>query len=159
MFRPPKPASMTLNLAPMVDVMMCLIIFFLLASTMVARENFAMDLPFAVTAAEKSKDELGNRVVINVLHGEERGVEETRYAVVQWTGTQVAEVMLAPGDVEQFVADRARAARERGKELTCVIRADEDAWYADVEVVLRAAGKAQIADVVFAANRGTGPTE
>src|SRR5690606_38234353 len=37
--RIPKPANMTLNLAPMVDVMMCLIIFFLLGSRLVAERD------------------------------------------------------------------------------------------------------------------------
>jgi biopolymer transport protein ExbD len=145
---------MDLNLAPMVDVMMCLIIFFLLASKMVASENFELALPWAAAAKEVSKSQLGNRVVINVMRGEIGGEEETRYAVVNWDGKQVRETQLRAAQVSDFVSARAKAARELGKDIRCVIRADEEAHYADVEVVLRAAGLAQIEQVVFAANRG-----
>jgi biopolymer transport protein ExbD len=48
MFKPPEPANLDLNLAPMVDVMMCLIIFFLLASKLVQAENYELELPWAV---------------------------------------------------------------------------------------------------------------
>ncbi|MBN2447607.1 MAG: biopolymer transporter ExbD, partial [Phycisphaerae bacterium] len=67
MFKAPKPVSMTLNLAPMVDVMMCLIIFFLLASQLVDSENFEMKLPWAAAAETVAQSELGRRVTINVV--------------------------------------------------------------------------------------------
>ena len=66
MGRPPKPVPMTLNLAPMVDVLMCLIIFFLLASKMVAAEHYAVDLPWAVAARNVEASDLGTRVTITV---------------------------------------------------------------------------------------------
>ncbi len=66
LFRPPKPVAMTLNLAPMVDVMMCLIIFFLLASKLVDAQHRPLNLPYAQAALEVKRSELGPRVVINV---------------------------------------------------------------------------------------------
>lgn len=160
MFRAPEPANMDLNLAPMVDVMMCLIIFFLLASKIVDAEDVrALELPWAVAAAEVEKAELGNRVTINVLRPDPDPAAVAEYIVVEWNAAvqDIVQTPRSPEFIQQLLVARAQRAREEGRELRCVIRADEDAHYADVEVVLRAAGVAQIGKIVFATNRGAGP--
>jgi biopolymer transport protein ExbD len=155
MFKPPQPANMDLNLAPMVDVMMCLIIFFLLASKMVDSENYQLRLPWAAAAEEVQKAELGNRVTVNVVRErEDGGAERVRFITAEWDGQQVRQIERTPADLERLLIERARRAAETRDELRCAIRADQEAHYADVEVVLRAAGKAQIAKIVFAAQQG-----
>ncbi len=155
MFKPPKPASMSLNLAPMVDVMMCLIIFFLLASALIDQENYKdLLLPWAAAAEEVKKSELGRRVTVNVVH--EDGAEP-RYVTAEWDGEQIRQTERTPEAIERLLLERAERAREVGEELRCIIRADAEATYADVEAVLRAAGQAQIAKIVFSANHGVGP--
>ncbi len=156
MFKPPRPASMDLNLAPMVDVLMCLIIFFLLASKMVENENYTLKLASAAAARPLEKSELGNRVTINVVQGA-AATDPARYFVADWNGQEVVQSELSPEALNRYVLARAKAAA--GAELRCVIRADGDVTYADVETVLRAAGLAKIAKVVFAANQDTGPQE
>ena len=66
MKRPPQTTGMDLNLAPMVDVIMCLLIFFMLATNLVQNENSPIDLPVAAAAKDAEKQDLGNRVVVNV---------------------------------------------------------------------------------------------
>lgn len=157
MKRPPKPVPMTLNLAPMVDVMMCLIIFFLLAAKMVAAEHYPVALPWAVAAKAVEPSDLGTRVTITVRPVGEGEIAE--YVVADWDGQQIVERILAPQDVESLLTARAaRSARENQK-LRCVIRADERVRYQHVEVVLRGCGLAQIGDVVFTVNQGSDPRE
>jgi biopolymer transport protein ExbD len=76
--------------------------------------------------------------------------------VSDWDGQQIIERLLAPEDIEALL--RARAGRAgRGEELRCVVRADRDVQYQHVEMVLRACGRARIAKIVFAANKGPAP--
>lgn len=158
MCRPPLPVRMTLNLAPMVDVMMCLIIFFLLASKMVAAEHYPVDLPWAIAAKNVEASDLGTRVTVTVRRAQ-GGDDQAEYVVVDWDGKRVAERVLQPGEVDSLLQARAaRAARENQK-LRCVVRADRLVMYKHVEVVLRACGLAQIRDVVFSANAGNDPKE
>ena len=158
MNRPPRPTSMTLNLAPMVDVMMCLIIFFLLAAKMVAAERHPVDLPWAVAAKEVEPGDLGARVTITVRRAQ-GGDDEAEYVVVDWDGERIVERVLEPGEVNVLLQNRAaRAARENQK-LRCVIRADRMVMYKHVEAVLRGCGLARISDVVFTANSGVDPKE
>ncbi len=152
---------MELNLAPMVDVMMCLIIFFMLASAMVSAENRPLNLPWALAAKELEKHELGNRVVINVRPAAQNP-EATEYVVVRLEPSgagdmALVERVLTAGDVEPFL--KASAARAAGAkdELRCVIRGDRDVMYKDIEVVLRGCGMAKIAKIVFSAQEGTEP--
>lgn len=149
--RPPTPVSMTLNLAPMVDVMMCLIVFFLLASKLA--DHAAVDLPWAVAAKSVKPGEITNPVTITVRPAGGDG-DVAEYLVKSWDGQKVTEQALQPRDIDQLLqAHAARAARE-GQPLRCVIRADRAVRYKHVEVVLRACGLAKIASVVFQANQG-----
>ncbi len=156
MFRPPAPASMTLNLAPMVDVLMCLIVFFLLASKLVSAEHYPVNLPWAVAAREVPSQELGDRVTINVRPAADGRADRVEYVVSDWDGQQIIERLLVPEDIEALL--RARAGRAgRGEELRCVVRAARDVQFQHVEMVLRACGRARIAKIVFAANKGEAP--
>ncbi len=152
-FRAPKPTDMSLNLAPMVDVMMCLIIFFLLAGSLVDAEHQQLALPIAISAESVERSALGTRVTINVRKpaGAADGAA-AEYVVAGWDGENIVERVLAPEQVEPFLRARAAEPRAVDEPLRCLIRAERDVAYRDVEVVLRACGLAKIAKVVFAAN-------
>lgn len=138
--RQPPITPLGLNLAPLVDVVMCLIIFFMLATKLVERENSAIDLPAASVARETEKKELGRRVVVNVQHSA-GGPQAARYVIEQRT--------LTLPDVER------RLAAEHGHdpEVRCVIRGDRELPYREIESVLAACSRAGITRVWFAAAR------
>jgi biopolymer transport protein ExbD len=149
-FRLPEPASMTLNLAPMVDVMMCLIIFFLLAGRLVEAQHRELDLAEAETAREIERDELGPRIVINVRPGREPATAE--YFAPAWDGRRIREMVLTATELESHIRRHASRARDASQDLRCVIRADRSVPYGYVERALRACGRAGIRNVVFSAN-------
>ncbi len=149
--RPPTPVSMTLNLAPMVDVMMCLIIFFLLASKLA--DHAPVALPWAVAARTVRPGEITNPVTITVRPARDGG-DRAEYLVKSWDGRKVTEQALQPRDIEQLLQAHAARATRDGQPLRGVIRADRAVRYRHVEVVLRACGLARIPSVVFQANQG-----
>jgi len=142
---------MTLNLAPMVDVMMCLIIFFMLASKMVERENSVVALPSAAAAREADRRALGRRVVVNVL--------------ADAAAAAPADAGRGPAGAPEFaryvlderpvtlpdIAGRLAAEHARDPGVRCVIRGDRDLPYHAVEAVLAACAGAGVENVVFAA--------
>ena len=160
--KPPKPVSMELNLAPMVDVMMCLIIFFMLASELVDAENRELELPWAVSAREVEKKDLGRRVVINIRPSIDNP-EEAEFLVagmeVQDGNLKAVVRSMSITELNGYLAKKAAKAAADNEELRCVIRADEEVMYRHVEVVLRAAGLAKIAKIVFSANKGERPAD
>jgi biopolymer transport protein ExbD len=150
--RPPKPLRLTLNLAPMVDVMMCLIIFFLLAAKMVAAEHYPVELARAAAARRVDPGDLGRRVTITVRYVPEQD-DVAEYVVADWDGRQIVERVLGPGEVEGLLRARAAHAAQDNTPLRCVVRADRMVMYRHVEVVLRACGLARLRDVVFSVNQ------
>jgi biopolymer transport protein ExbD len=155
LFRPPKPVCMTLNLAPMVDVMMCLIIFFLLGSSLVLEETRPLELPHALAAAQIELSDIGSRVVINVRPSAADD-DQADFVVVGWDGRQIVEQRLDPDELERHLLRVAAASPNLG-EVRCVIRADREVAFTHVERVLRSAGLAKIGRIVFAANPGADP--
>jgi biopolymer transport protein ExbD len=156
-FRPPRPTSVTLNLAPMVDVMMCLIIFFLLASKLVSAEFQPLRLPFAQAASTKDQPH-GARIIMNVQRSSAEPLAAD-YIVQIWDGERIGQRVLKPEEVEGYLVARAEQIRAQNEEPRCAIRADKEVAYGHVEVVMRACGKARIAKVAFAANAGLDPED
>jgi len=155
--RPPQPMSMTLNLAPMVDVMMCLIIFFLIASRL--SSEFKVDLPWALAAKTVEGTELGNRVTITIRRPASGSDDTAEYVIREWDGQQIRDRALLPEDIEALLkAQVVRAAQDK-QPLRCVINADRMVMYKHVEIVLRACGVARIADIVFSVSEGRDPEE
>ncbi len=149
---------MTLNLAPMVDVMMCLIIFFLLAGKIVDAQHRPLNLAYAQAALEVGRGELGRRVVINVRPGEDDPLM-AEYIVEGWDGRKITERLLRPAEINEYLQSRAQRAVANNTDLRCVIRADQDVAYGHVEVVLRGCGLAKIGKVVFSVRAGEEPEE
>lgn len=156
LFRPPRPVSMALNLAPMVDVMMCLIIFFLLGSQMVDAERRPVELPYAERAHAAAAAEASRRVVVTVRRPPAEG-GPAAYVVSGWDGQNIVERVLAPTDVDGYLQRSIELSGGTPDQMRCIIRADRETAYRDVEVVLRGCGRAKIAHVVFSAIAGVAP--
>jgi biopolymer transport protein ExbD len=141
---------MTLNLAPMVDVMMCLIIFFLLGSRLVAEQHHRIELPVALAAREIERDELGQRIVVNVRVARDDGAD-AEYVLHGWDGRSIREYVLDADGVVGYLRRRASQQSHGEQPLRCVIRADRNVPYGRVETVMRGCGLAGISRVVFSA--------
>ncbi len=142
--RPPRATAISLNLAPMVDVIMCLLVFFMLATRMVQRENSQIDLPEATAAKEVEKRALGNRVVVNIRSSESEEFGEAIYEL-DGEATPVAELY-------------ARLEREGRQDpgVNCVIRAARSVPFRFVEAVLVGCAAGKIENITFSAFRVEG---
>ena len=148
MHRPPAPVRMTLNLAPMVDVMMCLIIYFLLATKIVSAERQPVDLPEATAARPFDAEEVPNRLVVNVRPRADDPLD-VGYFVVDWDGGAIRERRLETAELAPLMRSRAAALRADGESLACSIRADRRVHYRAVEIVMEAAATAGVESLVF----------
>lgn len=123
----------------MVDVTMCLLVFFMVATRMVEQENSKIDLPIAPTAKDAEKQELGNRFVVNVRAADVAGANIVSY-LVQETEIPLSEVFT-----------RLRAERQRDADVNCVIRADRGLPYKYVQAVMACCARANVRKVTFSA--------
>ena len=139
MKNPPRTTPIALNLAPMVDVTMCLLVFFMVATRMVERENSLIDLPVARAAKDAEKQELGTRFVVNVRDLGVSGGPGAAY-VVQEKTVSLSEVLA-----------RLRAEHRLDPEVNCVIRADRTLPYKFVEAIMIGCAREQIRKITFSA--------
>jgi len=123
----------------MVDVTMCLLIFFMLTTEMVKSENSLIDLPLASAAKRVEKKDLGDRFVINIRDARLSGGSGATYLV------QEKETTLA-GLLERLQAERSARA-----EVNCVIRADRGLPYKYVQAVMLGCAKAGVKKITFSA--------
>lgn len=125
-----------LNLAPLVDVVMCLIIFFMLSARLTQREHAErVDLPVSSSAQPAAKRPGVSRVVVNVVPDKSGGAGY----VLDDRPVGIAELGA------RFDREAARDAA-----VTCYIRADRGIEYRYVEPILVECGRAKIGKVTFA---------
>lgn len=145
---PPKATSMELNLAPMVDVIMCMLIFFMLATKLVQQESSRIDLPLALAAKDVELADLGARFVVNVQRaaGDSSAAE---YLVREQPVKLDALISMLQSSVSQTIKDSGPAA-----ELNCIIRADKSVPYKHVEAIMKGCATAKVRNITFSALQG-----
>ena len=145
MTRPPRITPISINLAPMVDVMMCMLIFFMLATKMVERENSTIDQPLALAAKEIDKSSLGNRFVVNMRHAQ--------------TGVQIVigeEIVSFDQMRERLQASIVKSKKENLGEVNLIIRGERNVEYRHVEQLLKICRDESVRNVTFSALQGEG---
>lgn len=133
-FRRTGPVDFDLNLAPLVDVMMCLIIFFMVTGKLAQRERVRVDLPRSTAAKPEAALPPERRVIVNVA--DSGGIPEYR----------VGEKSLTVSDL----GDRLNREAARDPAVSCYIRADRQLEYRHVEPILLLCSRAKIGHVTFA---------
>jgi biopolymer transport protein TolR len=138
MRRPLHTTPMELNLAPMVDVMMCLLIFFMVATKMVQQETSSIDLPPARSARELDSALLADRLVINIRAAADPAAAPTYL---------IREQPLDETSVVELIAREAAA----NAQLNCVLRADKSVHYRYIEDVLAGCLASGVQNIAFSA--------
>src|SRR3954453_18064430 len=123
----PEPTSINPNVTPLIDIVMCLIIFFMLVAKIgVSTGAEAMDIPASVMGTD-IKD-MGNTLTLNVRPG---AVEEPQVtALVKAGGTGEArptELKLRdPGTGQNQLLNTLKMYRKQNDQFKVIIRGEAD---------------------------------
>jgi biopolymer transport protein ExbD len=128
--------SAAVNATPLIDVVLCMIIFFLIVGQLAEGQRLAMDLPEAQTGESERPRE---SYVINVV----RESDASEPALIVGGETLTLE------GVEEALRERA----SRTPDLAVEIRAPGDAPYRWIERTMDACARAGVSDVRLAAAR------
>jgi biopolymer transport protein ExbD len=129
--------SQHINVTPLIDVIMCLIIFFLLCGQFAKDESKAVALPFAQLGQEVDKQ---GQLLINVVAKQDATQSPDIYVGAQ----QVTGDTLA-----SFLHDE----HSRNPDLKVMIRADMSVTYERISPILVACAQANITSVNFSTRR------
>jgi biopolymer transport protein ExbD len=144
-----RAGDIRINMAPMIDVVFQLIIFFTLVSTFASAENIRMELP-APERSQAQNLKVVDRVLINCqVEGLERGGEA---GVLYSVGPNPPEPL-------EVIAARVQAAHAANPKLKVIIRADKRLRYEQVRAVMEVVAAQQIEDLSLVAHVAGGEEE
>jgi len=138
-----RHSDVRFNMAPMIDVVFLLIIFFMLVSTFASAENIRMDLPNPEhSLAEKAK--ITDRVVINCIPASMSDKGEVL--------ASACSVGPNPPEPLDRIALRIASAKSANPQLKVIIRADKRLRYEQVREVMRMVAEQRIEDLKLVAH-------
>jgi len=140
------------NVTPLIDVVMCLIVFFLMVSKLVKDEMVEMIIPRASVGLEM-EDQMG-RLTINVVPPkDEEGkviAPSQRYLTGAVPSVKMTGQDAITGGGWTDLTKRLREEHKANPDLKVIIRADSDEYYDWVGPILVACAQADIKNVNFA---------
>lgn len=142
------------NVTPLIDIVMCLIIFFMLVAKIgVSTGAEAMTIPATVMGLDIQ--DFGNTITLNVFPG----VTEDEPRVTALVGGAMTELRIRDTQGKTPLADTLKyfrfgpemkpGARGDNPNFAVIIRGEESLQYRYVEPVLMAAAEAQVKNVSF----------
>jgi biopolymer transport protein ExbD len=135
------------NVTPLIDIVMCLIIFFMLVAKIGVSTGADTKIQIPETILGAKIDDLGNTLTLNI----QPGVGEDPF-VTALVGGEVKELKLVEnrgGKPESPLVNVLTELRNRNKDFKVVIRGDKDMSYKYLEPVLQACSQANCANVNF----------
>jgi biopolymer transport protein ExbD len=141
------------NVTPLIDVVMCLIIFFLLVGQMAKDEAAGeITIPKALTAQEMVDSE--GRLIVNVI-AKSNPTGDPDHPTMK-IGTVSPDVIIRRQLVPQSkLTDYLRKEKFENKDLRLVIRADGILSYEHIAPILISCAQADIRSINFATQQGT----
>ncbi len=122
----PNDAITGINVTPLVDIMLVLLIIFMVTAKLIVSKSVPLDLPKAASGSD---------------------IQTVFSIVLAADGTTQVDSKTAPGD--DAILAQARAAREKNPELRAIIKADSSVPHGRVIHVLDLLKQAQVAKIAF----------
>lgn len=148
------------NVTPLIDVVMCLIIFFMVCGQMAKDELAGGNLTVPEARLGQEIEGQRDRIVINVLPFSgplpenlaalDKSKEENQKAVEEFIGRQPPVIFVRGKQVdERTLVDQLRLETQHNRDLKVMIRADKVQHYEYVAPVLVCCARANIRSVNF----------
>ena len=146
------------NVTPLIDIVMVLIIFFMLVAKIGVTRGEDENIPLPASILGKSLESLSNTLTLNV-HWNKSGDEPLVNALVD---QQKKELHISKSYASGSDAELERVLKEFNKThpgtANIIIRADRDLPYRQLELVLIACGGAGIGNVSYETKPGNDPS-
>jgi biopolymer transport protein ExbD len=141
------------NVTPLIDIVMVLIVFFMLVAKIGVTRGEDSDIPLPSTILGKKLDSMSNTLTLNV-HWNRNGDEPVLDALVDGNKRELhVTKQYAGGKDEELSRVLAAWRGTQQDKANLIIRADQDMPYRQLELVLLAAAQAEIANISYEARQ------
>jgi len=135
------------NVTPLIDIVMCLIIFFMLVAKIGVSTGADANIQIPETILGANIDDMGNAITLNVRSG----VGDDPFVTALVLG-EVRELKLVEnrgGKLESPLVNLLIELRQHNEDFKVIIRGEKDMPYKYLEPVLSACSQANVAKVNF----------
>jgi biopolymer transport protein ExbD len=146
----PESHTVHPNVTPLVDIVMCLIIFYMLVAKIGVDTGADKKIDLPVSLQGNKLEDLGNTVTLNVS----AGAEQPFVTTLSTTTGKTEEIKVVEGD-KRPLRSLLQVYRRQNERFKVIIRGDQDLDYRFLEPVLVACNEAQVRDVNFATREQT----
>lgn len=152
----PQMKEASVNVTPLIDVVMVLIIFFMLVAKIGVSRGADEDIALPSAIFGKNIESLSNTLTLN-LHENKHASEPTVYAMIEGQKRQIyVTAKTAAGNTDYQLARVLKAFHDQFQDkATIIIRGDQDMPYRQLELVLLACSQAGIPNVTYETKPGT----
>lgn len=145
--RMPEVKEGGVNVTPLIDIVMCLIVFFMLVAKIGVSTGADSSIAIPETILGAKIEDLGNTLTLNVKPGV--GDDPFVTALVAGEVKELKLVESAAGGARSPLVDALTALRKDNEEFKVIIRGEKDMPYKYLEPVLSACSQANVANVNF----------
>ena len=145
--RMPEIREGGVNVTPLIDIVMCLIIFFMLVAKIGVSTGADANIQIPETILGANIDDMGNAITLNVRSG----VGDDPFVTALVLG-EVRELKLVEnrgGKLESPLVNLLIELRQHNEDFKVIIRGEKDMPYKYLEPVLSACSQANVAKVNF----------
>ena len=145
------------NVTPLIDIVMVLIIFFMLVAKIGVSRGIDNNISLPSSIVGRNLDSLSNTLTINV-HFNRSSEEPLINTMIDGVRTQLHVTKYASSadlDISRFLKAFSEA---RGEKVNVIIRGDRDLPYSQLEMVLLSASVAKIPNISYETKSGADDT-
>jgi len=135
------------NVTPLIDIVMCLIIFFMLVAKIGVSTGADKDIQIPETIMGMKIEDMGNTLTLNVRCGV--GDDPFVTALINGEVKELKLVEYRSGKMESPLMNVLSVLRKNNDEFKVIIRGEKDMAYKYLEPVLQACSSANVANVNF----------
>jgi len=141
------------NVTPLIDIVMVLIVFFMLVAKIGVTRGEDTDIPLPAAILGKSLKSMSNTLTLNV-HWNKNGDEPVLDALIDGKKRELHLTRQYAGGKDEELARVLKAWRDAQQDkANLIIRADQDMPYRQLELVLLAAAQAEIGNISYEAKQ------
>ncbi len=140
---PNNPRDEEVDMAPMIDMVFLLLVFFMVSSHLQSEEFIEMEIPKA--AAAKVPEERSGRMVISIVYNQDPAVKSQLFIGSTSMDEDALKEYLTQANDEYMATDG------NGERLKLFLRAHVAEDHKEVRRVMRIAAESGILDILFAA--------
>ena len=145
------------NVTPLIDIVMCLIIFFMLVAKIGVSTGIDNKIDSPKTYLGVKIADMGNVLALNLYP--KAGTTDVPQILVDLKGEKGKELLIQEGGKYPLREVLMQMKKERGDKFKVIVNASKDMVYSHIQIILQECAMAGVTNIAFATKKGSAVVE